>query len=51
LLDRRSPQRGDPIQTSRAQRLLDARAGQHSAVAYHHHALQLETLLQLVDLR
>ena len=50
MLDRRSPQRGDPIQTSRAQRLLDARAGQHSAIAHHHHALQLETL-QLVDLR
>jgi hypothetical protein len=28
LLDRRSPQRGDPIQTGRAQRLLDPRAGQ-----------------------
>jgi hypothetical protein len=51
LLDRRGPQCGDPIQTSRAQRLLDARAGQHSAVADHHDALQLEALLQLVDLR
>ena len=51
LLDRRSPQRGDPIQTGRAQRLLDPRAGQQSAVAHHHHALQLEALLQLVDLR
>jgi hypothetical protein len=51
LLDRRRPQCGDPIQTSRAQRLLDARAGQQSAVAHHHHALQLEALLQLVDLR
>jgi hypothetical protein len=50
LLDRRSPQRGDPIQTGRAQRLLDARAGQQSAVTDHHHALQVEALLQLVDL-
>jgi hypothetical protein len=59
-LDRRSAQRGDPIETSRAQRLLDPRAGQQSAVPTdqvrglnahdHHHALQLETLLQLVDL-
>ena len=49
LLDRRRPQCGDPIQTSRAQCLLDARAGQHAAVADHHHALQVETLLQLVD--
>src|SRR5438132_9191241 len=50
LLDRRSPQRGDPIEPGRAQRLLDARAGQQPAVAHHHHALQLEALLQLVDL-
>jgi hypothetical protein len=42
LLDRRSPQRGDPIEPRRAQRLFDARAGQHAAVADHHHALQLE---------
>src|SRR6202007_1833457 len=48
LLDCRRPQRGDPIQTGRAQRLLDARAGQQPAVAHHHHALQLEALLQLV---
>ena len=51
LLDRRSPQCGNPIQTGRAQCLLDPRAGQHAAVADHHHALQLEALLQLVDLR
>ena len=51
LLDRRRPQRGDPIETGRAQRLLDPRAGQQAAVADHHHALQLEPLLQLVDLR
>jgi hypothetical protein len=61
LLDRRRPQCGDPIQTSRAQRVLDARAGQQSAVPTdqvrglkahdHHHALPVETLLQLVDLR
>src|SRR5258705_1990309 len=51
LLDRRGSQRGDPIQTGRAQRLLDPRAGQQSAVAHHHHALQVEALLQLVDLR
>jgi hypothetical protein len=50
LLDRRGSQCGDPIQASRAQCLLDARAGQHAAVAHHHHALQLEALLQLVDL-
>jgi len=50
VLDRRRPQCGDPIQTRRAQRLLDARAGQHAAVANHHHALQAEALLQLVDL-
>src|SRR5437660_10330994 len=51
LLDRRSPHCGDPIEPRRAQRLLDARAGQQPAVADHHHALQLEALLQLVDLR
>ncbi len=50
LLNRRSSQCGDPIQTRRPQRLLDARAGQHAAVAHHDHALQLEALFQLVDL-
>jgi hypothetical protein len=46
----RRPQCGDPIEASRAQCLLDARAGQHAAVAHHYHALQLEALLQLIDL-
>ena len=50
LLDCGRPQCSDPIQTGRPQCLLDPRAGQQSAVAHHHHALQLEALLQLVDL-
>src|SRR5215469_1045670 len=48
LYDGRSAQRGDPIQTGRAQCLLNPCVGQHSAVADHHHALQVEALLQLV---
>src|SRR3984893_11933303 len=39
-----------PSTSRSASRLLDARTGQQSAVAHHHHALQPEALLQLVDL-
>ena len=49
-LDGRSAQRGDPVQSRRAQRLLDPGVGQHAAVAHHHHALQVEVLPELVDL-
>src|SRR5439155_1767189 len=40
-----------PIAAAPRSGLRDPRTGQQSAVAHHHHALQLETLLQLVDLR
>ena len=50
-LDRRGAQSGDPIQAGRAQRLLDARAGEQAAVAHHDHTLQVEPLADLVDLR
>ena len=50
-LDRRGAQSGDPIEAGRPQRLLDPCAGQHAAVTHHHHTLQPEPLLQLVDLR
>ena len=50
LLDRRRPQRRDPIQASRPQRLRDAGIGDHAAVSHQDHALEIELLFQLVDL-
>ena len=50
LLDRGTPQGGDPVQPGGAQRLLDPRAGQHAAIADQHHVAQPEALLQLGDL-
>ncbi len=50
LPDRRAAQRGDPVEPGRAQGLLDARGGEHAAVADQDHVAQPEALLQLGDL-
>ena len=50
MLDRRTTQRGDPVETGRAQRLLDPCGGEHAAVADQHDVAQPEALLQLGDL-
>ena len=51
VLDRRSAQRGDPVQTCGFDVLGDARLGDHAAVADQHHMAEAEALLELVDLR
>ncbi len=51
LLDRRRPQRGQPVQSGRCKLLGDARAGDQAAVADQNHAAEPEAPLQLVDLR
>ena len=50
LLDRRRPQRRDPIQPGRSQRRLDAGVGDHAAVSHQDHAFEVEALLQCLDL-
>src|SRR4051794_15069986 len=49
-LDRRSPQRRDPIQPGGADLLGDARLGHHAAVADQDDMVEVEPLFELVDL-
>src|SRR3954466_9061686 len=49
--DRRSTQRGDPVETRRFDLIGDACLCDHTAVTDHHNAIEPEALLQLLDLR
>ena len=49
--DRRSTQRGDPVETRRFDLIGDACLRDHTAVTDHHNAIEPEALLQLLDLR
>jgi hypothetical protein len=51
VLDRRSAQCGDPVQTCGSDVLGDARLSDHAAIADQHHMAEAEALLELVDLR
>jgi len=51
LRDLRRPQGADPIHALRLEHLLDARGGQHAAVAGPHDVLDAEALAQLGHLR
>ncbi len=48
--DRRRPQRRDPVEAGRFDGLLQARLGDHAAIADQHHAFEPEALLELGDL-
>jgi hypothetical protein len=48
--DLRGAQRGDPVESGGLDILLDARLGDHAAIADEHHVAELEPLLELVDL-
>ena len=50
-LQGRCPQRGDPVETRRAQLFVDARLGDHAAIADQNHMGQAKADLEFLDVR
>src|SRR5882757_4507395 len=50
LADGRGAQRGDEVETGRLDGLPDSRLRDHAAIADQHHAIEVESLLELGDL-
>ena len=50
-LERRGTQRGQPVEPGGFEILLDARLGDHPAIAHQNHPVEFESLFELGDLR